>query len=216
MPPLPSPPVGTRPLGPAFPPFTARPGVPAVQGSPSPPARRGVGGRWRPASGCYGERRLPLYSGGRETGCDVRPRPRPEPALPLASLSRRQAVGPGGAEGRSRPALRPDPRRSRGHPFSPGGVACSPAWGRGCPGGRGVSHSSRAAAGLLRRKTNLCRLPASSAGRRGAPSSGLLRWDAFVGRPRRESYPLHSLALEALVRRLGTLMTRGRVGKEPR
>lgn len=37
MPPLPSP-VWTRPLGPAFPPFTAGPGVPTARGSPSPPA----------------------------------------------------------------------------------------------------------------------------------------------------------------------------------
>lgn len=154
MSPLPSPPVRTRPLGPAFPSATARPGVPAAGGSPQPAARRVVGGRWCPAPNSCGRRRLPLHSGGREPGCVVRPRPRPGLALPLASQLRegRWGGGGGGAEGRPRLALGSSPHPSWGCSCSRSGVLS---------GECGAGSSSPAAAGQLGRETNLCRRPAA-------------------------------------------------------
>lgn len=57
--PLPSPPFGTRPLGAAFPSRHRPSGDALSPGLPQPACLPGVGGRWRPASGSYGERRLP-------------------------------------------------------------------------------------------------------------------------------------------------------------
>lgn len=187
MSPLPSPPVRTRPLGPAFPSATARPGVPAARGFLQPAARRVVGGRWCPASDSYGRRRLPLHSSGREKGCDVQPRPRPGLALPVDSRRWEGGWcgGGRGAEGLPHVVHRSSPHPSWGCPCSRSDILSG-----GCEAGS----SYRAAAGLLGRKTNLCRrpaarrrLPAFSARRCGAPSSPRLRWDAFVCSTRSES-----------------------------
>lgn len=72
-----------------------RPGV-LQPGLPQPARRRGVGGRWRSASGSYGQRRRPLLSGGwwPGTGGAMGARPRPGPALPPTSLATGGAVGP--------------------------------------------------------------------------------------------------------------------------
>lgn len=93
----------------------ARPGV-LQPGLPQPARRRGVGGRWRSASGSYGQRRRPLLSGGwwPGTGGAMGARPRPGPALPPTSLATGGAVGRWGEGGRgvAPPALGPGPPRS--------------------------------------------------------------------------------------------------------
>lgn len=110
-------------------------------------ARRVVGGRWRPASSSYGERRLPLHSGGWETRCDVRRRPRPGPAVLLAFLHEGRGSWPGIAEGRPRSASR-EPG-VWGSPFPAGGAPALPR-------GLGDSFPLWAATGLLQPRKLTC------------------------------------------------------------
>lgn len=177
--PLPSPPFGTRPLGVVFPPATARPGCSQPR---APPARLPAGSGREMAPRLRLVRRAPPpppNSGRGETGCDVRRRPRPGPALSLASPARGGTVGPGWLRGVPSGSGAPPPRSTPrgGSPFFPSGVALPLARSRRlCPRDVGPVPLPGRWQGCSGRKTNLCRrpaawrwLPARPARRRGAP-----------------------------------------------
>lgn len=149
---------------PAFPAATARPRVLAARGSPSRrPARPGVGGRWRPASGSYGARRLPLHPDAGRRG-----------ALGSSGLSPRPGLAP------PRPGVR---QLARGIPvLSPARLRAAPCRGRRARSparagpGRGLGASPLPGCGRAAPAGKLtCPPPRRSARRRGAASAPLGR-----------------------------------------
>lgn len=131
MPLLPSPPVRTRPLGPAFPFATARPGVLATG---APPARRSAWeweGDGAPPPALTDSASSPLHSGGPETGAMCRrglALDRPFLSLPWQQEGPlvRWGRGPRGVPIPSRLG----PHRSWGIPLSRSDVAVRGTWSR--------------------------------------------------------------------------------------